>query len=94
MRIYVLVGMKYNIDLASNAKARRAEDQILVTGSDIAYEYGAGIQFFFPLFIFSPEIKFSNGLLNLHAPNENLIYSNMIDKLLSRSILISLHFEG
>jgi hypothetical protein len=94
MRVYVLVGMKYNIDLASNAKARRAEDQILITGSDIAYEYGAGIQFFFPLFIFSPEIKFSNGLINLQAPNDKLIYSNMIDKLLSRAILISLHFEG
>ncbi|MDX2000808.1 MAG: outer membrane beta-barrel protein [Chitinophagales bacterium] len=94
MRLYVLVGMKYNLDLASNAKARRAEDQVKIVANDFAYEYGAGIQFFFPLFIFSPEIKFSNGLLNLHSRDEDFIYSNVLDKLLSRSILISLHFEG
>ena len=94
MRIYVLVGMKYSIDLAANAKARKADDQIRIRSSDVAYEYGAGIQFFFPLFIFSPEIKFSNGILNLHAPNDKLLESGTIDKLFSRTLCVSLHFEG
>lgn len=94
MRFYVLAGMKYSIDLASNAEARKADDQIKIFRNDIAYEYGLGIQIFFPLFIFSPEIKFSNGIFNLHAKDEQLIYSNMIDKLLSRTIIVSLHFEG
>ncbi|MEX0812624.1 MAG: outer membrane beta-barrel protein [Chitinophagales bacterium] len=94
MRIYVLAGLKYNLDLASNAKARLAEDQIKIGRHDFSYEYGIGVQFFFPLFIFSPEIKISNGLYNVHAVNNNLIYSGVLDKLQTRTILISFHFEG
>lgn len=94
MRIYVLAGLKYNMDLASNAKARKAEDQVKIGRHDFSYEYGLGIQFFFPLFIFSPEIKISNGLFNVHSANTSLVYSNVLDKLQSRTILISFHFEG
>lgn len=94
IRVYVLTGMKYSIDLASNAKSRKAEDQVRVRASDVAVEAGMGLQFFFPLFVFSPEIKFSYGVLNLHAPNNTLIYSNVIDNLNSRTIMICFHFEG
>jgi hypothetical protein len=94
IRLYVLTGMKYSIDLASNAKARRADDQVKVGRHDLAYELGFGVQFFFPLFIFSPEIKVANGFINVHSQNDALIYSRVIDKLLSRGIIFSLHFEG
>lgn len=94
VRLYVLTGLRYSIDLASNAKSRRAEDQVKVGRHDLAYELGFGVQFFFPLFIFSPEIKVANGVINIHSPNDQLIYSKVIDKLFSRSIVFSLHFEG
>ncbi len=94
IRLYVLVGMKYSIDLASNAKARRAEDQVKVGRHDLSYELGLGIQFFFPLFIFSPEVKIANGFVNVHSRNEFLNYSRVLDKLFSRGIIFSIHFEG
>jgi len=94
MKVYVLTGMKYSMDMASNAKARKADDQIKVKRHDVSYEYGVGLQFFFPLFIFSPEIKFSNSMMNIHAPDRSLIYSNMINKLAPRTITFSIHFEG
>ncbi len=94
VKFYVLTGMKYSLDLASNAKARRADDQVKVFRNDLAIEYGLGLQIFFPLFIFSPEIKFSQGIMDLHARNPDLIYSSAIDKLFSRTLTISLHFEG
>lgn len=94
IRLYVLSGLKYSIDLASNAKARRAEDQVKVGRHDMAYELGFGVQFFFPLFIFSPEVKIANGFINVHSRNEALIYSRVIDKLFTRGIIFSLHFEG
>ena len=94
IRFYVLVGMKYSIDMASNAKARLAEDQVKVSRSDLSYELGFGIQFFFPLFIFSPEFKVSNGFYSVHSKNNGLIYSNSLEKLYSRSFVFSLHFEG
>lgn len=94
IRIYVLAGMKYNFDLASNAKARKAEDQVKIKNHDLAYEIGIGIQFFFPLFIFSPEFKIANGILDIHSLDQALIFSNSIEKLQSRAFVISLHFEG
>lgn len=94
IKVYVLAGMKYSLDLSSNAKARKAYDQIKIKRTDLAYEYGLGLQFFFPLFIFSPELKFSNGIFDVHKPDKNLIYSNMIDRLNIRTITLSFHFEG
>ncbi len=94
MRFYVMMGLKYSFDLASNAKARRANDQIKIRKHDLSYEFALGLQFFFPLFIFSPEIKFSAGTFNVHEPNEDLIYSRQLEKLRNRSITISVFFEG
>jgi hypothetical protein len=47
-----------------------------------------------PYFILSPEIKISNGLSDSHSRDPNLKFSNVIDKLKSRMIVLSLIFEG
>ena len=93
-RLFVIFGGKYSIDLASNSRARQADDLLKITRQDFALEYGFGFQIFFPYFILSPEIKFSHGLLNIHERNANLIYSSPIDRLFSRGFAISFHFEG
>ena len=93
-RVYSLAGIKYDYDLASNAGARNAEDMVKVKQSDFGIEGGVGFQFFFKYFILSPEIKFSQGVTNMHVRDESLKYSNVIDQMKSRMILFSLHFEG
>jgi hypothetical protein len=93
-RVYTLAGMKYDFDLASNSGARNTENMVKVKKSDYGVEGGIGFQFFFPYFILSPEIKFSYGLSNVHSRDEQLIYSSVIDKMNSRMIMFSLHFEG
>ena len=60
----------------------------------LLFEIGAGIQFFLPYFIFSPEIKFSHGLNNILIFDDALPESTVIEKVLSRGFTISLHFEG
>ena len=62
--------------------------------SDLSIEAGLGFQFFFPVFILSPELKISEGIKNIHSRDPNLQYSNVIDKLKSRMIIFSLIFEG
>jgi hypothetical protein len=94
MRVYTIGGLKYDYDLASNARARRAEDLVKIRKSDFGYEFGAGFEFYFPSFIFSPEFKISNGIGNVHVKDEHLRYSNVIDKLNSRMIVFSIHLEG
>lgn len=92
--IYVIGGFRYDFDLASNQMARLAENQIKIKRNDIALEYGIGFQFYFPFFILAPEFKVSHGLINIHAVDEQLIFSRAIDKLFSRTFTISLNLEG
>ncbi|PWT75731.1 MAG: porin [Bacteroidetes bacterium] len=93
-RVYMLGGINYQYDLASNATSRKAEDLVKLKPYDLSIQAGIGFQFFFPVFILSPELKISNGILNVHSRDPNLIYSSTIDKLNSRMIVFSLIFEG
>ncbi len=93
-RFYVLGGLRFDWDLASNSKARKATDIVKIASNDFRIDYGFGLEFYFPLFIFSPEIKISQGIRNLHVPTPDLRYSDVLDKLRSRYITISLQFEG
>ena len=93
-RVYMLGGINYQYDLASNATARKADDLVKLKPYNLSVEAGIGFQFFFPVFILSPELKISNGIINEHSRDPNLIYSSTIDKLQSRVIVFSLIFEG
>lgn len=93
-RVYMMTGAKADIDMASNARAKRAEDLVKIKKYDYGFELGLGFNFFFESFIFSPEIKISNGLGNIHSRDPNLIYSSVFDKIQSRVISFCIHIEG
>jgi hypothetical protein len=93
-RVYMLAGVKADIDLASNARAKRAEELVKIQKYDYGVEAGIGFNFYFPSFILSPEIKISNGLKNIHSRDENLKYSNVLDRITSRMIVFCIHLEG
>jgi hypothetical protein len=92
-KVYTIAGGKLDYDLASNAGARKAEDLIKLKRSDISVELGLGFNIYFPYFVLSPEIKLSSGLVNLHARDPDLRYSNVIDKINSKMITFSLTVE-
>lgn len=93
-RVYMLGGVKFDYDLASNAKKRKAENLVKLGASSYGIEGGIGFNFYRKSVTISPEIKISSGLNNLHDRNENLIYSRVIDRIQSRMIVFSLHLEG
>ncbi len=93
-RFYVLGGPRLDYDLASNSKKRKAFDIVKLGRFDYTIDYGLGVQFFFPMFILAPEVSISQGIPNLHVPTEQLQFSNVLDKLFSRTIMFKLQFEG
>lgn len=93
-RAFVVAGLKYSYDVASNSKARQADSLIKISPHDFQMEVGAGVQFFFPYFIFSPEIKLSQGLGNILIFNDKLPEASVLEKVISRILTISFHFEG
>lgn len=93
-RVYTLAGFKADIDMASNARAKRADELVKIEKYDFGPEVGIGFNFYFPSFIFSPEVKISNGIRNIHGRDENLKFSNVFDKIQSRMIVFTIHLEG
>lgn len=93
-RVYMFGGAKADIDMASNARAKRAEDLVKIKSKDYGIEGGIGFNFFMSSFIFSPEIKISNGLGNIHSRDAALKYSSVFDRIQSRMIVFTIHLEG
>ena len=93
-RVYMFGGAKFEYDLASNARAKRTEELVKLKKIDMGVEAGIGFNFYFPVFILSPGIKISNGLINSHSRDQDLKFSSAIDKINSRMVVFSLIFEG
>ncbi len=92
-KVYMLGGAYANFDLASNAGAKNAEDKIKLKRFDYGVETGLGFHFYFPMFVLTPEVKMGWGIGDLHARDENLKFSSVIDKINSRTISFSLTVE-
>lgn len=93
-RAFVMAGVKYGYDVASNSKSRRSENLIKLSPHDFQWEAGIGMQFYYPFFIFSPEIKISRGFGNSLIYNRNLPESIVLDKINSSIVTLSFNFEG
>lgn len=96
-RAYVLAGLKFSTDLSSNQYKDEGDEGVIyarTAKNDFHYEMGVGFDHYFPFFKFSTEIKTSFGLRNLILPGEsNPIFTNSIDRLNSRVIMISFLFQ-
>jgi hypothetical protein len=87
---------KLNSDRLNNFRtsaARNAEDLVKLKKNDFAIEAGIGFNFFLPFVTFSPELKFSYGLSNIHSRDAALKYSSVFDRIQSRMITLSIHLE-
>jgi hypothetical protein len=93
-RVYMLGGGKVDLDLASNAQKRKADDQVKIKKVSYGVEAGMGFNFYRKSVTISPEIKISNGVNDLHDRDPKLNYSRVLDRITSRMIIFTLHLEG
>jgi hypothetical protein len=94
VRAYVLGGAKYCLDLASQAKKKSEEDEIVIklNKSDILLEIGVGFDFYLVYFKLGTELKMSYGITDLLI-RENNLYTDGIQRLNSKMFQFSLTFE-
>jgi len=93
MRAYVLGGGQYSIDLASQAKKKdKNNDLVKLYANDYSLQAGVGFDFYLEYFKFSTELKMMYGLRDL-LKRDNSIYTNSIDKLNSKIFQLSFLFE-
>ncbi len=94
-RVYIIGGVQYSIDLASQAKkTNELKDEILVKliRDDISVRAGIGLDFYFNFFKFSTEFTMTYGLKDL-IDREGNLFSNSIERLNAKNMQISLLFE-
>lgn len=93
-RAYVIGGIKYSHDLASVEDKDDLDEEILarIRKNDFFYELGVGFDYYFYYFKFSTEIKASFGIRDILS-RENSMFTNSIDRLNSKIIMISFLFE-
>ena len=93
-RVYVIGGFKYSHDLASTEDKEDFDDEILarIGKNDYFYELGVGFDYYFYYFKFSTEIKASFGIADM-LKRENSMFTNSIDRLNSKILMISFLFE-
>ncbi|UYZ64343.1 type IX secretion/gliding motility protein PorT/SprT [Hymenobacter weizhouensis] len=89
-RVYIVGGVNPNFTLGS----RRTDEQanvIRAGTADVALEYGVGLDLFYPYFKFSPELRFSHGLTNLHQPGATDVYTRSLQSMKSNTVTLYLN---
>jgi hypothetical protein len=92
-KVYIIGGGKIEYDFAATAGERNAEKLIKLNKIDYGMEAGIGFHFYFPVFVLSPELKLGWGLKNVHSRDPDLKFSNVIDRINSRTLTFSLIIE-
>lgn len=96
-RFYAILGGKIDYDFNSSVSKRRTEELLYVKPWDIGANAGLGFEFYFPNFILAPEIKLSQGLVNIldkTGEGAEQATSKAIERLNTRMLILSLHIQG
>jgi hypothetical protein len=96
MRPYILGGIKYVMDLSSDAKKKTDLSGVFVSKlkqSDLYGELGAGFDLYFDWFKMGIEAKMSYGLRDILVRDTPSMYTTSINRLNSKVFQLSLTFE-
>ncbi len=93
-RPYLLGGVKYSIDLSSDAKKKdnATAAQVFVNSHDVYAELGAGFDFYTTYFKFGVELRMSYGLRDV-LKHDDYIYTTSINSLHSKMFQLVFTFE-
>lgn len=90
-RMYVTAGIKPCFEVG----ARRKEvnnDRLRSRPFDLTIDYGFGFDLYYPLFKFSPELRFSHGIVNIRQKDPNP-FSQSLKRLYTHTVTLFFNFE-
>jgi hypothetical protein len=91
-RMYLIGGIEPGIEATGKKEEQDDSDKLLVNGTNLSLQVGFGLDVYFPLFKFAPEIRFSRGLMNMKNERENP-YGAPIQSLVTNTVTLYLLFE-
>lgn len=90
-RMYVIAGLKPMFEVNNKKKEKRA-NLLRTNNTDLCIEYGFGFDIYYPMFKFSPELRFSTGIVNLLVKDPNF-YSQNLTRISTQNITLYINFE-
>jgi len=92
-RMYMIGGVKPGIEASGkNDIDDVSDDNIEINTFNVSLDIGFGFDFYYPLFKFSPEIRFSKGITNMLGSSNNS-FGQGIDRLNTNTITIYFLFQ-
>ncbi|HBH23304.1 MAG TPA: PorT family protein [Cytophagales bacterium] len=89
-RMYMVGGLTPWVEATGKKRKENSDNKLLTQNFNLAVEVGFGVDLYYPLFKFSPEIRFSKGLLNMLKRDEDGYHEGI--NTLSTNV-ISLYFQ-
>jgi hypothetical protein len=71
VRMYMIGGVKPGIEASGKKDLENVTSSLEVKGANLNLDFGFGFDLYYPLFKFSPEIRFSKGIMNILDNTEN-----------------------
>jgi|SRR6478735_4545364 len=92
VRMYVVGGVTSGFELSGKNDVQSSTANIDIKNSNFSLDAGLGFDFYFPLFKFSQEIRFSKGISNMLGPDPS-VYKDPLKRLNTNTISVYFIFQ-
>lgn len=92
VRMYMLGGMTPGFELSGKNDVQSGTTNLDIKSSNFSLDTGIGFDFYFPLFKFSQEIRFSKGVSDMLGPNPS-IFKDPLKRLNTNTISVYFIFQ-
>jgi hypothetical protein len=92
IRMYMIGGVKPGIEASGKKDLNNVTSALEVKGANLSLDVGFGFDIYYPLFKFSPEIRFSHGLVDV-LDNRTNPFGQPLKRLNTNTITVYLLFQ-
>jgi hypothetical protein len=92
VRMYMIGGFKPGLEASGKKNMENASSNLGITGMNLSMDAGFGFDLYYPLFKFSPEIRFSRGIVNVLENTTNR-YGQPLSRVNTNTITLYLLFQ-
>ena len=92
IRMYMIGGVKPALEASGKKNVENKASTLGITGTNLSLEAGFGFDLYYPLFKFSPELRFSRGIVNI-LENRTNVYGQPLQRVNTNTITLYLLFQ-
>jgi hypothetical protein len=92
LRMYMIGGIKPALEASGKKEIEKATTELEVKGANLNLDIGFGLDIYYPLFKFSPEIRFSRGIVDV-LDNRTNKYGLPLERVNTNTITVYLLFQ-